>query len=83
MHMAALIRNQYIDINNLYRPIVGMLDERGDAAGIEDIEEVDNMQIVNVVVHRVWLKVIEMGSVTLKQIFGTKISRLVQLSSRT
>ena len=53
MHMAALIRNQYIDINNLYRPIVGMLDERGDAAGIEAIEEVDNMQIVNVVVHRV------------------------------
>ena len=40
MHMAALIRNQYIDINNLYRPIiVGMLDERGDAPGIEAIDQ--------------------------------------------
>ena len=51
------------DLNNPYTPIkeeiIGMLDERGDAADNEPIEEVDNVQISDVLVDRVGFKDVE------------------------
>jgi hypothetical protein len=51
------------DPNNPYTPIeekiIGMLDERDDAADNELIEEANNVQIGNVVVDRVGFKDVE------------------------
>ena len=58
------------DLNNSYIPteeeIIGMLDEGGDAADNECMEEVDNVQIIDVLIDRVGFKDAKSPLVTLK-----------------